>query len=654
MEKENKDLYKLGSNKIKEFNIELWNNINNIKFEITFKEKFYLLENSLSEIPKCECGDSVKFIDMNRGYRRFCSKRCMYDSESVKNNKKKTNIENWGVDNPSKSKLVKDKVKKTNIDKFGHEWATKSDEIKDKIKNKFIENWGVDNPSKVKEVRDRAKETNLERFGVDHVMKSEEIKKKVKDKFIENWGVDNPSKVKEVRDRARETMIERFGVEYALQNNDIFEKMLNNNVEKWGVEYYSQTEEHKDKIKKTSIEKWGVDNYSKTDEYKNKVKKTSLEKWGVDNPSKSDSVKEKMKNTNTEKYGHDHISKNPEYRNKYKICNHKNYIKYISDGISLFSCDKGESHTFETHIDNYLKRYESNNPICTICNPIGDLKSIKEKELYLYIKSIYNGKIIQSYRDVLEIDIYLPDLKIGFEFNGLYWHSEFKKDKNYHIDKTKYFEERDIRIIHIWEDDWTFNRDIVKSQIRNWTGLSNNKIFARKCIIKILSNKESKKFLDDNHIQGYVNSNYSIGLYHDNELVSIMNFDKYEGRNKMNDGEWNLNRFCNKINTNVVGAASKLLKHFIKENNPERIISYADRDWSFGNLYYKLGFNLINKSKPDYKYIVNDKRVNKSRFRKSNLKITNITESEYTENNNINRIWDCGKLKFEIIKPTKI
>jgi hypothetical protein len=265
------------------------------------------------------------------------------------------------------------------------------------------------------------------------------------------------------------------------------------------------------------------------------------------------------------------------------------------------------------------------------------------------IKEVYIGEIIQSYRDGLEIDVYLPELKLGFEFNGLYWHSELKKYKNYHIDKTKYFEERGIRIFHIWEDNWTFNRDIVKSQLKNWLGLTNNKIFARKCILKVVENKDSKKFLDENHIQGYVNSNYSLGLYHNDELVSIMNFDKYEGRKKMNDSEWNLNRFCNKINTNVIGGASKLLKYFIEKNKPNRIISYADRDWSVGSLYHKLGFNLIKESNPDYKYIVDDKRVHKSRFRKSNLKISGITESEYTNEKNINRIWDCGKLKFEII-----
>ena len=564
---------------------------------------------------------------MINGYREFCSRRCMYDSPKLKDKRKNSCIEKYGVDNPSKSKEVRDKVIKTNLDKFGHEWATKSDDVKVKMKEQFIEKYGVDNPSKIKEVRDRAKETMLDRFGVEHAMHSDDIKNKLKNKFLEKYGVDNPSKIKEVRDRAKETMLDRFGVEHAMQNKSI-----------------------QDKCKKTNIERYGVDSPLKSNNIREKIKNTNMDKYGVDNPFKSDIIIEKIKQTNVERYGETHISKNNDYREKYKITKHPNYISYINNGISLFSCDKNEEHNFEITVDNFIHRSKSNNPLCTICNPIGDLKSIKENELYLHIKNIYNGEVIQSYRDVFEIDIYLPDLAIGFEFNGLFWHSEKCKDKNYHLDKTNYFKDRDIRIIHIWEDDWTFNRDIIKSQINNWLGLTIDKIWARKCKVLLINDtKIIKSFLNENHIQGYVNSVLCIGLYYDNELVSLMTFDHYEGRNKMSENDWNLSRFCNKLNTNVVGGASKLLNYFIKGYKPNRIISYADRCWSDGGLYYTLGFSNIGHSKVDYKYIVSEKRVHKSRYKKSNLKIENMTETEYTKMNNINRIWDCGKLKFEML-----
>jgi hypothetical protein len=64
----------------------------------------------------------------------------------------------------------------------------------------------------------------------------------------------------------------------------------------------------------------------------------------------------------------------------------------------------------------------------------------------------------------LEIDI-LPELKLGFEFNGLYWHSNKFKEKNYHLNKTDWFKK--IYASYIWEDDWIL-REIVESQIKKF------------------------------------------------------------------------------------------------------------------------------------------------------------------------------------------
>jgi hypothetical protein len=243
----------------------------------------------------------------------------------------------------------------------------------------------------------------------------------------------------------------------------------------------------------------------------------------------------------------------------------------------------------------------------------------------------------------------LPDLGIGFEFNGLYWHSEDKKERGYHLEKTLYFEKRGIRIIHIWEDDWTYKKYIMMSQIRNWIGVLNERIGARKCkVVKIKDKSVLRDFLDANHIQGYVNSDIALGLVNDGDLVSVMTFDKLEGRKRMPDGEWNLNRFCTKKDMVIPGAASRLIKHFINNMNPMRIISYADRCWSNGVVYKSLGFHMKSASRPDYKYIRDGRRVHKSRYKSSNLP-GSMTESQYAEQNNMQRIWDCGKIKFELL-----
>jgi hypothetical protein len=228
----------------------------------------------------------------------------------------------------------------------------------------------------------------------------------------------------------------------------------------------------------------------------------------------------------------------------------------------------------------------------------------------------------------------------------LYWHSEEKRSKTYHLDKTNFFKEKGIRIIHIWEDDWLYKQDIIKSQIKNMLLKIDRKIYARNCKIVILKNVSN--FLEKNHIQGKDKSNLKLGLLYNNELVSVMTFNHLEGRNKMSNNEWNLSRFCNLLDTNVIGGASKLLNYFIKNFNPKRIISYADKDWSIGNLYFKLNFNLKYETKPDYKYIIDGKRKHKQNFKKKNLNV-NISESSHMSLLGIKKIYDCGKMKFEMI-----
>ena len=556
-----------------------------------------------------------KYLKIFKNNQKQCcsSKKCKEDK------KKETNLKKWGVDNPMKSEKVRETLKKSILKNWGVDHYSKTDEFKEKIKNTAQKNWEVDHYSKTDEYKEKFKKTSLNNWGVDHPMKSKKVREVLKKSNLEKWGVDNPSKLDFVKS-----------------------KVINTNLEKWGVDYYSQSDEFKEKSRETCIKRYGVDNPLKVDFIKEKVRKTCMKRYGVDNYTKTEEYKIKSKNTSFKNWGNESISKSEEFRKIHKnIAKDKNYISYLDNKTSLFNCDKGLNHQFEISSNNYINRNMYNTPLYTVCNPIGDSVSIKEKEVFEFIDSIYSGKIEQSYRDGLEIDIYLPELKLGFEFNGLYWHSEKYKDKWYHINKSEYFKDKGIRVIHIWEDDWDFKKDIIKSQIRNWLGLTDNKIFARKCKVKeIKDSKIATKFLNDNHVQGKVNSSLKLGLYHYGELVSIMTFDHFEGRNRMTNSEWNINRFCNKLNTTVIGGASKLFKHFIKEYSVSRVISYADRDWSSGDLYDKLEFIRVSDGYPDYKYIVNNKRVHKSRFKKS---ITGITESKL----DILKIWDCGKIKFE-------
>ena len=438
---------------------------------------------------------------------------------------------------------------------------------------------------------------------------------------------------KEIQYKSYISSISKYNY-YSCSSKCAISKNTSTNLDKIGVKYPAQSKEVREKYRDSMMCKYGVDNSLKIKGVKEKA---------IIN-SKTLEAKYKRINTNIKKFGKDNISKSDIFFSNTKIGSDEKFVKYIGNNTCLFICDY--NHYFEISTINYHNRNNENIKLCTICNPIGDSQSIKEKELYEFIKSNYIGQIIESYRDGLEIDIYIPDLKLGFEFNGLYWHSEEFKDKNYHLNKTNYFKERGIRIIHIWEDDWIFNRGIIESQVKNLLKCSNDKIFARKCYIKEL--KCVSHFLNANHILGNDRSNIKIGLFYDKELVSVMTFNKLEGRKKMGNNDWNLSRFCNKLNTNVIGGASKLLNYFVTKYDPRRLISYADKDWSIGQLYYILGFENISETNPDYKYIIYNKRKHKQNFKKSNLKLDELTtESSFMKNNGFYKIWDCGKIKIE-------
>ena len=456
------------------------------------------------------------------------------------------------------------------------------------------------------------------------------------------------SNSKEVRDKNKKTLKEKYGVDHYSKTKEYTKKVKKTSQERYGVDNFSKNKAFVLKSKKTYNDKYWIDSYTKTKEYIEKSKKTSQEKYGTDYYNQTEEFRNRFKKTMREKYGVESYLKNIEFRkSKFKITNNENYLEYLNNGNHLMKCDYGLKHNFEINTDNYFGRIYNNNKLCTKCNPISDTSSLKEKELYEYIKSVYNGEVIKGYRDKFEIDIFIPDFNIGFEFNGLYWHSNKFKDNEYHLKKTEYFKNKGIKIIHIWEDEWCDKKDIIKSQIMYSLKLINDKIFARKCIVKEIDVNESSAFLNKNHIQGTCNSIIKLGLFYNNILVSIMAFDKFEGRKNMNKNEWNLNRFCNLKNTTVIGSASKLLNYFIKKYKPNRIISYADYSWSNGDLYNVLGFIKTYISKPDYKYLIDGNRKHKSNIRKY-IKESKKTESEFVKENIILKIYDCGKIKYEL------
>jgi hypothetical protein len=417
----------------------------------------------------------------------------------------------------------------------------------------------------------------------------------------------------------------------------------------------NKNSEHKDKIKITNNIIYGGNTPFSSKDVINKTKKTNIERYGVDNVMKLDRVKEIFKQGSLNKYGTEFPaqSKNTKIRIENKLKYEEIEIINNCNGLYSIKCEKcDEITTFNNNEINY--RFRMGIPICKNCFNLKNNVSYPEIEISDYVKS-FNINIIENDRKTLnglELDLLIPEHNIAIEFDGLYWHSEIYKDNTYHLSKTELCEKQGIQLIHIFEDEWLFKKDIVKSRLLNILGLTPNKIYGRKTEIKEVSSKDTRLFLEANHIQGNVNSKIKLGLYYDSELVSIMTFGK--GRVIMggNSNQYELLRFCNKLNTSVIGGADKLLKYFIKTYQPKEIISYADRRWSQGNLYEKLGFNFIHNSKPNYFYINQNVREYRFNYRKNILVKQgydiNKTEREIMLDRKIYRIYDCGAKLYKI------
>ena len=318
------------------------------------------------------------------------------------------------------------------------------------------------------------------------------------------------------------------------------------------------------------------------------------------------------------------------------------------------------------------KKLLKNKPTCVCCeNPVlfGDNTvyakycrkhanhhhtSKKQKDLYEYIKSFYNNKIEENYKIKNgELDIYMPDLNLAIEFNGLYWHSDYYKEKKYHYNKWKICKDNDIKLITIWEDDWDYRCDIIKSFIKNQLGFSENRIYARNCIIKEIIQEQKSIFLNFNHLQSDTKSKINLGLFHNDELVSVMTFGKKRMIMKSkseNDSEYELLRFCNKLNTSVVGGASKLFKYFIQNFKPTCVISYASCDISDGNLYEILNFTNKGHTGVNY-YWASEKRYHRSNFMKYKLVKDGAdpfkTEYEIMKERGYIKIYGTGNIKYQ-------
>ena len=399
----------------------------------------------------------------------------------------------------------------------------------------------------------------------------------------------------------------------------------------------------KAKRAKTNKEKYGVENIGQIE----KARKTRAEIYS--DKEKVTLIQQKMKKTNLERYGVSH--------NMYKHINPDALnVLFEKNELSNTLLKNGLVGTSEllgvwpTTISAYHKKYDLN-----ILK--SNVNSSYEVECKHWLNSI--GIFCQKDRTVCkpqELDIYIPSYNLAIEFNGLYWHSEaLGKSKYYHFNKTKTCADKNIHLIHIFEDEWINHKDVCKSIISGFLNQQSNKIFGRKCAIEEITNQESRSFLERNHLQGYSPASINLALKYNNDIQLLMTFSKSRFNQKI---QYEMIRLDSKINTQIIGGTQKLWNYFIEHYHPESVVTYCDKRWFRGQVYKNLGFENTSKAKPGYWYTDGIHRYHRSKFTKKKCVIlakkiqpelsmdylNSLSENIITrEMLGLTRIWDCGQ-----------
>lgn len=465
------------------------------------------------------------------------------------------------------------------------------------------------------ETRNKRKQTMIERYGVDNPMKSEKLKTKFKDAYFNK----NETEKQNIISKRKQTVLLKYNVE---------------NI--------SQCDQIKEKKQETYNQNYGYSWMGSSPEELKKRKETNNKKFGVDFPMQLDCIKQEVSKqlSNTMLSKHYDTFFNSNWADHYVPLFSKNEYCGTLETKYLWKCLK-------CNTEFYYCIQQTGKPKCPTCYPTN--QSMGEQEIFDFCLEYFPNTIRNSRKIIppYEIDIYIPEINLGIEFNGLYYHSEQNgKDEHYHVMKLNKMNLAGKSLIQIFEDEWYNKKEIVKSILLNKFKKLTNKIAARKCILKDINNNDACKFLDMNHIQGKINGKH-IGLYYNSELVSILTYGKsrFEFFNGIE-----IYRFCSKLNTIVNGGLSKLIKE-LKEREPN-IITYVDLRYGNGNGYKTIGFEFISQTPPNFYYFKNKQRFNRFIFQKHKLKTKfktfnpQLTGIQNLHNNGFYRIWDCGNLKL--------
>lgn len=506
---------------------------------------------------------------------------------------------------------------------------------------------------KASQALETRKQTCLKRYGVENVFQLQEVKEKISEKVDRKLIAEkthlaalnrSDEERKEIRDKIENSLIRNYG---SLDNYfaERAKKTQATCESRYGVKSSLLLPQCKEHLK----EKYNVEeNISQSEHWKKAVEKTSMSKRGVHWHSADKAVIDKIQSTNLKKYGKKYFINTDAFRRQLYERWTKNSL--INSDLSYYNLEYVNDTTLRCKKCGYERKvshtFEVNMSFCPNCH--SNMRSKYENLIAAHLEQ--NGiRFTTNDRSVIkpkELDVYIPDYKLAVEVDGLYFHQN--KDKYYHVNKTKECEKLGIHLIHFSDKDLIQSKDKCLSIIDYFTEKNLSKIFARKCEVKTVENSAYRKFCEDNHLQGSAHASVKLGLYYNNELVQVMSF----GKPRFSRYEWEIIRECSLKNYVIVGGKNKLFSYFVKNHNPESIVSYCDRLVFQGDSYLKMGMNLIKETQPSYVYYKDGGVLSRFQCQKHRLSrflssySPDMSERDNMINNGYGVVYDCGERVF--------
>lgn len=537
----------------------------------------------------------------------------------------------------------------------------------------------------------------LEKYGVENPSQIDGNSNKVKSTKLARYGAENYCNVQ----AAKKTNLERYGNESFLGTPERIARQREHSMRVYGVDHHTKSAEWKENIKAVYRGRFGVDHPSSRPEVIARLKER-IEAEGEDFVLRKASTRKAQVMALRERVANKVMNEMEGVFGE--------HVTVIDLLTGRFMCGVCRKEFVMPHYGTNRSQPRTY-PRCFDCFPINDNKdSIIQQEFIAWMSSapecggcgIAVDEMRLNDRSALgngkEIDLFIPRLKTGFEMNGNYWHTELhgNKPKYYHQDKVVVAAGRGIRLVHVFEDDWVKRRELVKGKIRQLLSVSvtqTKKYYARKTgtyIIELFHGQtphELHEFFELNHIQGSVRNLRKDMAYvvvardiSSQAIIAAMLLTKqtriHMSKKKTSDTiRWELVRYATKAGCSCVGMAGKLFARFVSHiescGQPSLVISYADLSWSKhpeinnGNqsMYQKLGFTQVSITQPSYWYVHRSDFLTKKhryQYRKSELVRLNmmstddsqnseaITEWEVMRQHGFDRIWDCGKIKYEL------